>query len=417
MRHLTILFLGKIWPEPRASAACSRVLDLTRALIGAGARVVFSSDAKPTSATAAVVEMGAECVRLAPNDEAFSHYLVDLRPDVTFFDTFTTEEKFGWRVQSHVPDCLRILDTIDLHFLRKTRERIILEGASTLPQASEVVSIAGDLALREVAAIHRSDLTLMTSDREMQILIEYCDVPVERLHLCRLHYPSPPVTLPFDARRGYCSIGSFRHPPNVDGLRWLRTSIWPKIRRLKPDAEISIWGSYPRPEQMQLSSAEDGFRVHGPIAEQFPALERCRLNLAPLRFGAGIKGKIADGWWSGTPAVTTSIGAEGMTDNLPFGGVVADDAEFFAEAAVRLHDDLDSWKAASSAGQTIINRLYSPEATTGVLLERLEKLAQSRDEVRARNFTGRMLWQQGLRATEYFSRWIEAKSFAATEGG
>jgi glycosyltransferase involved in cell wall biosynthesis len=134
-----------------------------------------------------------------------------------------------------------------------------------------------------------------------------------------------------------------------------------------------------------------------------------RVNLAPLRFGAGIKGKIADGWWSGTPAITTGVGAEGMYGSLPFGGFVAETIEDLARAAVNLYHDQKLWEDLSRKGLQIMTDLYSPDVTLEPFLKRLHWLLEHRERHRLSNFTGEILWQTGLRATEYFSRWIEEK--------
>src|SRR4051812_23220194 len=150
-------------------------------------------------------------------------------------------------------------------------------------------------------------------------------------------------------------IGNFRHPPNPDGIRWLKARIWPRIRAALPGAEVHIYGAYPSREMMELDAPADGFRVRGPVASAVETLEKYRVALAPLRFGAGIKGKILDAWAAGTPVVTTPIGAEGMMANDAPEGAIAGDEEAFARAAIRLHTEGPAWTEASRQGRRILD--------------------------------------------------------------
>ena len=205
-------------------------------------------------------------------------------------------------------------------------------------------------------------------------------------------------------------IGNFRHAPNEDGVRWLIHEIWPLIRRRLPNVSLDIYGAYPSKEMMALTSKKEGIFVRGPISDHLEVLRSHRVNLAPLRFGAGIKGKISDGWWAGTPVVATSIGAEGMSDSYSFGGLIADSAEDFAEAAVRLFQEEKEWAAQQQSGIQLIQALYSLEINRAELVHFLAFLLSNRGELRSRNWLGAMLDYHSMRSTRYFSKWIEEKS-------
>jgi hypothetical protein len=204
-------------------------------------------------------------------------------------------------------------------------------------------------------------------------------------------------------------IGSFRHPPNEDSVYWTKAELWPAIRRLDPKAELFVYGAHAQKKHLELTDPSMGFFVKGYAKDSCTMMANTRVNLAPLRFGAGIKGKIADGWWSGTPVVTTAIGAEGMHENLPLGGIAAESIDDLAQAAVGLYHDPTSWNDYSQKSLRIMTELYSPEATLEPFIQRLAWLIAHKSEHRISNFTGEMLWQTGMRATEYFSRWIEIK--------
>jgi len=132
--------------------------------------------------------------------------------------------------------------------------------------------------------------------------------------------------------------------------------------------------------------------------------------LAPLRFGAGLKGKLVEAMQCGTPSVTTSIGAEAMHGNLPWSGEVADTPEDFAQAAVKLYTDQSAWEIAQQNGFSIINQIYPKEKLGSEFIQRIAELQSNLENHRQQNFIGSMLMYHSMRSTEFMSRWIEAKN-------
>ncbi len=418
-----VLLLAQIWPERKASAASNRTLSLIKGFLDAGYALTVSADGRETDGTQYLREIGCTCVRMAPNDKAFDSWVAELAPAITVFDRFTTEEKFSWRVRAACPQSIRVLDTIDLHFLRLGREKALRAGKESPLSWSELREYSGDILLRELASIYRSDLSLLTSDFEMKLLAENCGVAPSLFQLCRLVYPKPlsldssslplPLPLPlapFESRKGFMMLGTFRHPPNEDSLQYLRYQLWPRIRAKLPGVEVRIWGAHAQPRHLALSDHTSGLKVKGHLDNLGEAFARSRVNLAPLRYGAGIKGKIADGWTFGTPALATSVAAEGMHGDLPFGGLVRDGLDALVEGAVALYEDANLWAESVQSGLRIIDTLYNQDETILRLLGRLESLQV--ESGRFDNMLGEILWQQSLRSTEYFSRWLEAKGDA-----
>ena len=133
------------------------------------------------------------------------------------------------------------------------------------------------------------------------------------------------------------------------------------------------------------------------------------MNLAPLRFGAGIKGKISDAWSVGTPVVTTPVGAEGMCEGYDWPGEITQTAEAFAEKACALYSGEQSWTGYQSAGLSLIQRLYNPTSNSRALLTVLSELHASLADRRRSNLVGRLLSHNLHRSTKYFSKWIEVK--------
>ncbi len=405
-----VLYLLSIWPEAEASAASHRSLLHAAALKRFGYELVLAADEREKASCAALRDQGYRCERLLANDASIESFLREFRPELVIFDRFATEEKYSWRIREICPEAVRILDTIDLHFLRAGRQALLSGDALVPDPTGDLALVVEEMAAREVAAIYRSDLSLLVSDYERDYLQERCQVPLKLVHLYRLAYPPPPESRTYAERIDFGMIGNLKHAPNQDALHYMKRVLWPKIRKVLPEAKLHIWGAHPKPEHLAAHDASQGFLVHGRTPQVHEALAKIRVNLAPLRFGAGIKGKIADGWWVGTPVVTTPLGAEGMFEHLPFGGVIASDPEAFAEAAIELYQNQGAWQRASNAGLEIMRQMYSEAATDEVWQKQLEEILLDFHERRRQNFTGVMLWQQGMRSAEYFSRWIEEKN-------
>jgi O-antigen biosynthesis protein len=211
-------------------------------------------------------------------------------------------------------------------------------------------------------------------------------------------------------------IGNFRHGPNSDGVRWLCDKIWPKIRQALPEAEMHVYGAYPPREMMNLTNTQSGFHVKGPVKDHLAMLKKYKLNLAPLRYGAGIKGKITDGWFSGTPVVTTPIGSEGMADgdeislSQGWGGAIStSDPLDFAHKAVELYLQEEKWNIAQANGYRLLRTFHSEETNSLSLVRELTSLRDRLPEHRQSNLIGNILNYNTLRSTKYFSLWIEEK--------
>jgi len=407
------LWIVFVWPEPDSSAAGYRTAQLIAGLHARGHAVEVCSSCRSNDYRNALHSKGIRTASYEPNDSGFDNYVRELKPDLVIFDRFITEEQFGWRVKENYPTAVRVLDTVDLHSLRRTRGRMVAEGRDPmLLDDSDLMSID---ALRELSAIYRCDLSLIISDAEMDILRHRYRVPEELLELCRIGLPRPVEVSGFDARRDFVVIGNYHHEPNVDSFRILQSTLWEKIRRHLESrgatgAELHLYGAYPTKEFMAFDDPKTGFRVKGKADDAHDTLKNYRVNLAPLRFGAGIKGKIADGWTVGTPCVGTPIAAEGMDPGGAFGGAVVDGWEEFARHSAELYTDRNRWNAAQNEGLRIVEALYDETQTVSKAVDALEAAIESRENRRARNYTGAMLWQHQHRSTEYFSRWIEAKN-------
>ncbi|HTL11689.1 MAG TPA: glycosyltransferase [Bdellovibrionota bacterium] len=415
MEQTRALFIGSVWPEPQSSAAGVRMMQLIRVFRSAGAEVHFAAPTRDGDSRDALAATGVTCWDAPLNDSAFDATVARIAPHWIVFDRFITEERYGWRARGAAPGAVTVLDTEDLHSLRRLRQERLARGAG----ADEILAVGADSAapsadeLRECASIYRCDLSLIISRHEERLLLDHWSVPRRLVHLTPyLYSDAPAAPRSFDGRRHVVTIGNFRHPPNLDGLGWWRREIWPRVRaRLPEGAEFHAYGAYPPKEAMAWDDPADGFRVRGWVADHLRALQDYRLLVAPLRFGAGIKGKVTDSLWVGTPVVGTSIAWEGIAppDHPPPRGSVADGVEAFAAAVAHLYSDAGAWSRAAEEGRLLVSRYQSWAVEAPRLLARLAELRAGLARERALNRVGALLTQQERRSTEYFGRWLELK--------
>lgn len=429
-----MLIIGYVWPEPGSSAAGSRMMQLIHVFLGQGWRIVFASAALLSEKRADLTALGVEEKCIALNCQSFNRYVADLKPDLVMFDRFFTEEQFGVRVEQSWSQALRLLNTEDLHCLRSVREKIVKAAKASTSTEAEKYGLnltandsaqavewlrTDDMALREIAAIFRCDLTLIISRREMQLLQEDFDVPSELLFYCPFLPDQASAmeitasTPDFSQRKGFMTIGNFRHPPNWDAVLCLKHVIWPSIRAHLPQAELNIYGAYLPPKASALHDPRSGFLIRGWTEDAAAAMQRARVCLAPLRFGAGLKGKLWEVMREGTPSVTTPLGAEAMHGSLPWGGAIAETNAAFVSAAVALHENEALWQEARLRGAAVFAQFSGEEAPA--LLERINQLMIDLPLHRRGNFIGQMLRHHLHKSTQYMSRWIEVKNLLLTQ--
>ncbi len=399
------LIIGYVWPEPASSAAGRRMIQLIEFLLYNEYIVTFSTPASRTPFIEDLELMGIKTVPIAVNDPGFDNFIVNLKPSLVMFDRFMMEEQFGWRVAKVCPDAIRILDTEDLHFLRKSRE---------LRFSGKSATIDSDLAKREIASIYRCDLSLIISEVEMELLKGKYDVPASILFYLPFLYDkinSEDANLPeFSSRKDFIFIGNLRHAPNADAVIFLKEKIWPLVHKKLPEQEIHVYGAYPSVKIDRLHDPGTGFHIKGRASNAEEVVKNSRVSLVPLRFGAGLKGKLIEAMICGTPSVTTTIGAEGIPGELPWNGRITDDPEEFAVAAVELYNSKNKWEIARSNGFKIINSRFSREIFYPVLTSHLEEVLQGLEVHREQNFTGAMLMHHRLKSTYYLSKYIETKN-------
>ncbi|AXT53116.1 glycosyltransferase [Aquimarina sp. BL5] len=408
----SILIIGNVWPEPNSSAAGTRMLQLIQLFLSEGWKITFASAAAESNHMYDIQTLGVTKANIEINNTNFDNFVNDLNPNIVVFDRFMTEEQFGWRVSKHLPDTLRILNTEDLHSLRKTRQETFKAG--TIFNYSDLKN--SDIAKREIASIYRCDLSLIISDFETNLLKEEFNIDKKLIHY--LPFLLDPITEEikqrwpvFSKRNHFTTIGNFRHEPNWNSILYLKETIWPLIRKQLPETELHIYGAYPPPKATQLHNPKQGFHIKGWAKNAQEVIKQARVCLAPLRFGAGIKGKLAEAMLCGTPSITTTIGAEGMLgEDSDWNGFIKDTPEEFANAAIKLYNNQNIWHQAQQNGIEIINTLFQKDRHTNQLIQCISNLQNNLKEHRSKNFIGSMLHHHSMKSTEFMSRWIEEKN-------
>ncbi|MEB0206552.1 glycosyltransferase family 4 protein [Pseudomonas sp. CCC3.1] len=425
-RPTHVLIIGYVWPEPRSSAAGGHMMQIIESFLQEGWQITFSSPAGIGEHKADLAAQGINEVTIELNNSSFDAFISELAPDIVLFDRFMMEEQFGWRVEKQCSNALRVLETSDLQSLRDARQQQLKAHLKHNPEQDDFSHLFApspvetfehmadaDLAQREIAAIYRSDLNLMISEYEIDLLVEQFHVPKELLHWCPLMVDSAPVEcVPFEQRQHFLSIGNFRHAPNWDAVLWMKTHIWPLIRQQLPEAQLHIYGAYTPPKATALHNPKQGFHVLNWAEDALAVMSSARICLAPLRFGAGIKGKIADAMLCGTPNVTTPIGAEGMHGDMPWAGAIEQSATTIAAAAVELYRNPHAWHLAQQQGQALLNARYLQASHGPALVQRIKDCRAGLEQHRRNNFTGAMLRHHQHKSTQYMSQWIEAKNRA-----
>lgn len=411
MKKQQILIIGTVWVEPNSSAAGSRMLQLIELFLKQDFKVTFASSAQKSDKAKKMSILGVEEVFIELNSSSFDVYVKKLNPTIVVFDRFMMEEQYGWRVAENCPNALRILDTEDLHFLRKVRHQQLKKGEQFTTNAL-LNSIE---AKREIASILRCDLSLIISTYEMDLLKSIFKIDEKIIYylpflLDKVDENQIKKWKPFEEREHFIFIGNFFHKPNIDAVITLKKEIWSKIRKQLPDAEIHIYGAYLRQQIQELHNKKEGFIIKGFAENAQEVVKNARVVLAPLRFGAGIKGKLTEAMVCGTPSVTTSIGVEGMTKELYWNGFVEDDFTEFSKMAVILYVEKSTWKMTQSNGIRIVNSTYNKQKIEKPFLDKIIALQQNLEQHRTQNFFGSLLQHQTLQATKYMSKWIESKN-------
>ena len=268
-------------------------------------------------------------------------------------------------VRAFAPNALVVFDTHDLHFLREER-LAALEGGGA------ATATAGSSREAELALIRKADVTLVVSPAEQGLLGEL--LPEANVMVLSNMHELKPRGKSFAEREGLVFIGGFRHPPNTDAMLWYVREILPRLREKLPGIRTYVVGS-DVPVTIKKSAAED-FIVTGYVPDITPFFTGCRVSISPLRYGAGVKGKINLAMSYGVPVVATSSSIEGMYLTPGIDVLVGDDPEAFVDAVARVYNDAQLWESLVEGGRENIRSHFSHEVGLSAITR---LLAFSRD--------------------------------------
>jgi GT2 family glycosyltransferase/glycosyltransferase involved in cell wall biosynthesis len=336
-----ILVIDHQVPTPDCDSGSIDAYNLMLVLRDFGYQVTFASDDGlrfDGRYTPALQRVGVEVLH-RPYVESIDAHLQEFgsRYDLVILMRPAVMRSHIGSVQRHCESAKVIFHTVDLHFLRLARQAQV-EGSERLLHESERMR---DL---ELSLIDRADLATVVGSQELELLRDqYSRRNVRLLPFSR---QTRGTGVGFDAREGCVFVGGFRHLPNVDAVQWLVREVMPLVWKQDPDLKLHIVGPDAPSEVRELAC--DRVTVHGFVADLDSLLDRCRVSVAPLRYGAGIKGKIGHAMSVGLPSVATSIAVEGMGVGRDAGVVVADLPEDFARAICGLYHSPELWCSLSS---------------------------------------------------------------------
>jgi glycosyltransferase involved in cell wall biosynthesis len=350
-------------PRPDRDAGSIATLEQMRLLRRLGYQVTFAPMHAAAIDPDAIAALAREGIALAapPRWPSVTDYLraEGEALDLVHIYRYPNAALLQERVRELAPRAKLVFATADLHHLREGR-RAAMSGRKAAAAAREA----------ELRCMRKADATIVTSDFEHALLRD--DVDAEKLVLLRwITRPVPPAR-GFDGRRDICFVGNFRHLPNIDGIEWFVTEVLPRVRRELPTLRLLLAGSDMPASIADLAS--DAVEVRGWVPSLSDLFGSVRLSVAPLRFGAGFKGKVATSLAHGLPVVGSSTSLEGTGLADGDGVMIADDPADFAHAIVRLHEDAALWGTLSARALERVAALYSPEAAMEIWRRLLEQL-------------------------------------------
>jgi len=263
--------------------------------------------------------------------------------------------------------------------------------------------------------MYRCDLSLIISEAEIDILTNQFKIDKNLLYY--LPFLLEPISeikinqLPdFEARQHFITIGNFLHSPNYDAVLYLKQTIWPLIRKQLPKVELHIYGAYESQKVTQLNNVKEGFLIKGFAEDVNVVMQNAKVCLAPLRFGAGLKGKLVDAMQNGTPCAMSTIATEGMFGELEANGFIEDNPEAFADKAIKLYNNTEFWKQSQVNGYETIKKRFNSTDFEDNFSKKIKELQLNLKKHRQNNFIGNLLQHQTLQSTKYMSKWIEEKN-------
>jgi glycosyltransferase involved in cell wall biosynthesis len=256
-------------------------------------------------------------------------------------------------IRVHSPSTKIVLDTVDVHFLREQRKADLFGASALQIQATEI-------RRQELEVCKDADALIAVTEDDAAVLRKEIGTEKPIWVIPNIH-PVNKSPRSFEARSGLLFVGNFVHPPNSDAMHYFCNQILPLIRKKLPDVYLYIVGGNSLPLLQDLRK-DDRIIITGYVPSTKPFLDHCRLSINPLRYGAGMKGKIGEAMSRGLPVVTSPIGAEGFNIQPGTHALVEDSPEEFANAVIMAYTVESLWNMLSENGLKMIEERYSPDA-------------------------------------------------------
>ncbi|WAT14167.1 glycosyltransferase [Xanthomonas fragariae] len=358
-----VLILDECVPEPDRDSGSLRQFNLIRLLRQEGAHVVFVPTRREHAGrhTQALQQLGVE-VWYAPFLDGIGSWLRThgTRFAVALLVRHHLAHACLPLLKQYAPQARTLFDTVDLHYVRERRGAELAGDANLLRAAQRT-------RLRELEIMAATDVTVLVSAAEQAQLRQ--DAPHIRTALLSNLHEVAGSGHSFEQRRDLVFVGGFRHPPNVDAVQWFINAIFPQVRAQLPKVIFHCIGA-DLPDALKLLADEcPGVQLHGHVPDLVPYMDSARIAVAPLRFGAGVKGKINLSMAHGQPVVGTTCAVEGMHLRDGEDVCVADDADAFASAIIRLYQDAALWQRLADNGLRNVARHFSLDAARDTVRE------------------------------------------------
>lgn len=360
-----VLLIDKCTPSPDRDAGSVVLLNLMLMLRHLGYQPTFIPDdnyANLEPYTPLCQSLGIECL-YAPHVTNVPQHLAkqgnryDLvilfRPDLTSTHLIT--------IRKHCPDAKVIYYPHDLHFIRLEREGKLLNK-------KQLISFAEKSRITELANSEQSDCTIVVSTSERDQLQEL--LPNARVNFLPLVFSeqSAAQNRPRFGNLDMVFIGNFNHTPNGDAVRWFANEVLPLILKQLPDARFHVVGANPPQDIARMAS--ESVIIHGFVEDLDSLLSSMTVSVVPLRFGAGMKGKVGSALRCGLPVISTSIGCEGMSLEAGDGTIIADSSQAFSESVIQALTSETLWNSLSDKGKAACEKLWGKQAA----VERFETI-------------------------------------------
>lgn len=356
-----VLLVDAVTPQPDHDSGSVRIMAMMTLLRELGFQVSFMPENKAwvDGYSRALQQAGIELLyapRIASLDTWLDEHGHDI--DLVIVSRHYVLAPILGMLRRQCPRARLVFDTVDLHFLREERE-------AEVTGSKEIATRAAETRRQELALIENSDLTLVVSAVEQELLATL--LPQAEVHVISNIHQVHGCRQGWSERRDLMFVGGFQHIPNIDAAQWLVEEIFPLVRQQIPAIQLHLIGSRMPADILAIDAP--GVQVHGFVEDLQPYLDGCRLSLAPLRYGAGVKGKVNQAMSHGLPVVATACAAEGMFLEHRRDVMIADDAERFAECIVEAYNDEALWQRLSHGSLDNVRRHFSMQAARQALIE------------------------------------------------